>query len=264
MVLEIARISTADGAYSNDPLMNIDDAHRLAVAHRGVWLFLVLVPFGELLLVRRSVTMATCPDTFSIIGEHHFGREDDDAAAARALREELPGLVHVGSRLTIFTLRDQPRWFLYDYPASSARGARYDRCLIREYVVALEANRTEAVALLAAGREREQEHEAAQWRFEPLDTAARMLQKKARSFCAPELFAPALLDSVGDVCERLRVRLGGKWPHGCGEVRRWAPARIAAPTLSQKYDLRNVVVGGTQPARRAAGQRRRRLVESTG
>ena len=92
--------------------------------------------------------MATCPGALSIVGEHHQGAEEDEKCAARAIVEELPGLQPLmrNRRMQLHLLRKRPRWFLFDYPLGPSPSAtpRYDRCLIAEYVLRLEANATEA------------------------------------------------------------------------------------------------------------------------
>ena len=126
--------------------MPIDAVHRAGLPHKGVWLH-VLSADDHLLLVKRAPSMVTCPSLWSIIGEHHFMREEDDAAAARGVREELPGLAPLRrtGKLTLKPLRERPRWFLFDYPlrpAGSSRSgsgggdeaARRDRCLVSEYL----------------------------------------------------------------------------------------------------------------------------------
>ena len=197
------------GAFLPGGLIPIDAAHRAAVPHRGVWLH-VLSSDGSMLLVRRAKTMSTCPGALSIVGEHHQGAEEDEKCAARAIVEELPGLQPLlrSRRMQLHLLRRKPRWFLFDYPLAPGPDAtpRYDRCLITEYVVRLDANATEALELLDAGRTRELEHETSQVSFEPLGAFARRLVTAPGDVCAPELLPLCLLDSLADVCGWLRTR----------------------------------------------------------
>ena len=106
----------AAGNFAGDGLIPIDAAHRQGVPHRGVWLHVLTEADGCLLLVHRSPQMVTCPASWSIIGEHNAGREEDSDCARRAVREELPGLAPLlaTSRLRIEPLRSQRRWFLFD------------------------------------------------------------------------------------------------------------------------------------------------------
>ena len=215
------------GAFLMDGLLPIDAAHRAAVPHRGVWLH-VLSADGAMLLVRRAKTMYTCPGALSIVGEHHQGAEEDEKCAARAIVEELPGLHPLlrSRRTQLHLLRRKPRWFLFDYPLAPGPNAtpRYDRCLITEYVLRLEANATEALELLEAGRARELEHETSQVLFEPLGAFAQRLLTAPGDVCAPELLPMCLLDSLADVCGWLRKRssrarssLADALPAGCNE-----------------------------------------------
>ena len=112
-----------NGSYIPGPSVEIDEAHRAAVAHRGTWLF-VLSSDNQLLLVKRSERMATCPSKLSIIGEHHVQRESDAQCAQRAVAEELPFFVSLrGMKLTPRTA-EPARWFVYDY-----HDGRIDRCV---------------------------------------------------------------------------------------------------------------------------------------
>ena len=196
---QIAQIG-ADGRFLPGPLFGIDGAHRSGMLHRGVWLH-VLSADDELLLVRRSPTMKTCTGLKSIIGEHHQGRERDIECAARALREEVPGLINAWPGLSPRLLRERPRWFLFDYPGPISRT---DRCLISEYVVRLPANASVAMQAIHAGRARELENEASELGFEPIASVWHALRRQPQSFCAPTLLPLALLDSISDLCLRQR------------------------------------------------------------
>ena len=242
-----------DGQFLLNGAIPIDAAHRAALPHRGVWLH-VLSADGALLLVRRASTMATCPGLMSIIGELHQHVEDDDICAARAVREELPGLAPLlGTQMSLRPLRPRSRWFLFDYPpATPESAARYDRCLITEYVAMIDANSTEALRLLTAGREGELEHEASTSKFYPLGEFARWLQQKPAEFCAPELLPAALLDSLASMCAMLNALRPTHMPAGCNEapmLGRWTamdypqfrPSRSAA--LPERLDLHRVSRG---------------------
>ena len=113
----IAPIDASGAFLDGNGLVPIDAAHRSALPHRGIWLH-VLTQNYELLLVRRSSKMATCPDSLSIVGEHMSGREKEEHAARRGIREELPGFVSLlgTPALTLTPLRPgrSSRWFLYD------------------------------------------------------------------------------------------------------------------------------------------------------
>lgn len=190
----IARIDES-GLYLPGPLIPIDTVHRLGILHRGVWLHIVSSD-AKLLLVRRSMVMATCPGLLSIIGEHHSGRETDEDCAERALREEMPGLVNAFWNVDPELVRPRPRWFLFDYPGGVPR---YDRCLISEFVARLPVNASTALAAIHRHHDHEHEHEASEVFFEPLATLWRRLRHEPERFCASELLPLALRDTLSDL-----------------------------------------------------------------
>ena len=226
----IAPVDT-NGSFLTGPVVGIDAAHRSALLHRGVWLH-VLSSDGALLLVRRSSTMKTCPNTLSIIGEHHSGRELDDDCAARALKEELPGLAPLWP--TFRRLRARPRWFLFDYAAAGDRGARFDRCLITEYLVHLSLNQTAALTAIRGSNGNEHELEATEHLFLPMHVVARMLRRAPDQFCAQEHLPHALLDTVADIC--FLIHCGS--PLGARAA--W---RAAIPAMPETFDPSRVVRG---------------------
>jgi hypothetical protein len=104
-----------DGAFLVGGSVPIETAHRTAMPHKGIWLH-ILSADAQLLLVRRAASMVPCGGQLAIIGEHHQGRESDDACAVRGLKAELPGLASLrrSGRLRLFPLLPEPRWFLFD------------------------------------------------------------------------------------------------------------------------------------------------------
>jgi isopentenyldiphosphate isomerase len=87
--LEMIDISS-DGHLGKNPteITGIDRAHRQAIRHRGVWVFIVNEN-KHLLFAKRSDHSITCPSTWSVIGEHcHFG-ESYYHCAQRCIEEEL-------------------------------------------------------------------------------------------------------------------------------------------------------------------------------
>jgi len=188
-----------------DGRVGIEDAHRRAVMHKGVWLH-VLTSDNHLLLLRRSSSMATCAGGLSIVGEHSWLGESDERCARRALREELPGLARAAasSAASLHPLRAVPRWFLYDYPD----GLRHDRCLISEWLLSLGINGTHAQALLRQHAATSQPSaEASDMRVVSIAEYARRLLHESHSFCAPGLLPAALVDSLADVCHVLRTKV---------------------------------------------------------
>ena len=85
--LQVCDPSLGTDAYVADSFLHIDAVHRTGAPHRGVWLF--VVSEGRVLLVHRSARMVTCPDTWSLVGEHNQPGESYVDAARRGLMEEL-------------------------------------------------------------------------------------------------------------------------------------------------------------------------------
>ena len=210
--------------------------------------------------------MATCPMTFSLVGEHSQGIEQDEDTADRGLREELPGFMSLKmtGRISIHRIRKKPRWFLYDYPVADASAApRYDRCLMSEYLFRLRANATEALDLINGGRDRELEHEMNMSRFEPFGEVARRLSQSPDRWCAPELFPYAILDSLADICALLRSQPERRamLPAGCDEkpLRGRGRTTAAAASMSERFDLHRIVraaswATSTRPPRRTTDE----------
>ena len=67
---------------------SIDTAHRQGALHTGHCLFLMDAN-EKLLFLKRSSQVVTCPDTWSILGEHSIAGEESIEAVTRALQEEL-------------------------------------------------------------------------------------------------------------------------------------------------------------------------------
>ena len=128
---------------------------------------------------------------------------------------------------------------------------------------------TEALALLAAGRQREHEHEASGLELVPLGQLVRRLRRHPEQFCAPELLPAALLDTYSDVCAALsdECRRTGcadaPLPAGCSKSELLAaPSRPARSALPETLDLQRVVRGrnhSTTMRRQLSGGRQRRL-----
>ena len=237
------------------------------------------------MLVHRSPKMVTCPGSWSIVGEHHSGRETDEQAAVRGLREELPGLAPLlGTRIRLLPLRRVPRWFLFDYPPTPDGSRRYDRCLISEYVVHVSANASEALSLLRGGASAELEHESSRMEMVPIGQLVRRLKRHPESFCAPELLPAALLDSYADLCKMLDGSRSSSGPSslrdaaaanavGCSIPRHaFALDSRQPPALPERLDLKRVIRGRPQSnssdasarvAWAAAGQRARQLRATT-
>ncbi|KAL3817475.1 hypothetical protein ACHAXA_001482 [Cyclostephanos tholiformis] len=73
---------------------NIDVAHRRGELHVGHVLFVMDVG-GYVLFLKRSTNVVTCPDTWSVLGEHANIDESPHDAAMRGIAEELGFVVVV-------------------------------------------------------------------------------------------------------------------------------------------------------------------------
>ena len=73
--------------------VSIDEAHRGGKLHVGHVLF-VMDDAHNLLFLRRSRDVITCPGTWSVLGEHANGNETPMQVVLRGIREEL-GLVRL-------------------------------------------------------------------------------------------------------------------------------------------------------------------------
>ena len=73
----------------------IDVAHRNAYLHTGHCVF-IMDASGLLLFLKRSPDVVTCPNTWSILGEHTKANENPFDTVARGIEEEL-GLKHIRS-----------------------------------------------------------------------------------------------------------------------------------------------------------------------
>lgn len=108
-------------------LRPLDEVHRQALTHRGVWVFVVNVA-GQVLLLRRPATMMTCPETWSVVGEHNKPGESYLQAGRRGVAEELGWSLEQVAGMDI-TLLGAPTFFEQRYPGAARSGAvaRTDR-----------------------------------------------------------------------------------------------------------------------------------------
>ena len=112
--------------------LSIDAAHRQGVLHTGGVLY-VMDSSDKLLLMKRSSTVVTCPNTWSILGEHSIIGEDANDLPIRALKEEL-GLA-VLRRVQMQNLTEHPLYYIRHYGARN--GNRIDRQLTYMWLVKL-------------------------------------------------------------------------------------------------------------------------------
>ena len=104
-----------------EALQPLDLVHRQGRPHKGVWVFVVNAA-GQMLLLRRSAHMMTCPNTWSIVGEHNQPGESYLQAGRRGVAEELGWSVEQVARMPL-SLLGAPIFFEHSY----ANIARTDR-----------------------------------------------------------------------------------------------------------------------------------------
>jgi len=109
---------------------NIDVTHRQGMIHTGAWIHLVDTSLSQnpkVLLLRRGKGLVTCPDTWSLIGEHAYRDETPVATVERALLEELgpKALQAVQRQGSITNLTAAPVYYERQY--GPGNGNRIDR-----------------------------------------------------------------------------------------------------------------------------------------
>lgn len=112
---------------------SIDAAHRKGLLHIGGVVY-VMDAHGRFLLMKRSSSVVTCPDTWSIVGEHSVVGEDAKNLPIRALEEEL-GLLVSDFDVEIQSLTEYPLYYIRHYGARN--GNRIDRQLTYAWLVKL-------------------------------------------------------------------------------------------------------------------------------
>ena len=75
-------------AYIEGNVVDIDSAHREGLPHRGVWA-VVIDGKQRVVLIKRGKDTVTCPETWSIVGEHNDPGETYFEALRRGVEEEL-------------------------------------------------------------------------------------------------------------------------------------------------------------------------------
>lgn len=69
-------------------LVSIDDAHKQGLAHKGNWIY-VVDSLHRIFVLKRGPQLVTCPNSWSLVGEHAFGDETMLETTQRGIREEL-------------------------------------------------------------------------------------------------------------------------------------------------------------------------------
>jgi hypothetical protein len=106
-------------------LSSIDEAHRQGLIHSGAWMWIEDVD-GKVLVLKRSPHLVTCPNSYSLVGEHAQGFEVPYETWRRAIREEL-GEAMLGHIKSVEHLQGSPVYYFRDYGIQNSN--RIDRQL---------------------------------------------------------------------------------------------------------------------------------------
>ncbi|KAL3945062.1 MAG: hypothetical protein SGBAC_000853 [Bacillariaceae sp.] len=121
----------------------IDTIHKLGYLHTGAWMVVLdtnaTVQDAKILMLKRSADVVTCPNFWSLLGEHSNRDEKPNDFAIRGMREELgerfyDQFIQTGGKIK--PLLDQPIFFKRDY--NTSRGKRMDRQI--NYIFTIEMN----------------------------------------------------------------------------------------------------------------------------
>lgn len=69
--------------------VSIQVAHQKSLTHRGTWIIIVDETETSMLFTKRAANIYTCPNTWSLVGEHTRANESYVNAAVRGVEEEL-------------------------------------------------------------------------------------------------------------------------------------------------------------------------------
>jgi 8-oxo-dGTP pyrophosphatase MutT (NUDIX family) len=117
--------------YRNNGTSSLDEAHRLGLPHRGLWVLLV-DQAGMVLQLRRSAQVRTCPNSWGFIDEHPRPKESFSSAAVRALHEEL-GLSSAWLYRYVtasVNLTSHPIWEQHNHHDVSSAMPKRARCIV--------------------------------------------------------------------------------------------------------------------------------------
>ena len=119
----------------------IDKVHRNGKIHQGTWIYFLDKSLGQdfkFLVLKRAEHLITCPNTWSLLGEHNFRDEDNIETVRRGILEELgkPTLEYVLRHGRISNLTEFPVYYERDYGVNNE--GRIDRQIT--YLWMVEAN----------------------------------------------------------------------------------------------------------------------------
>ncbi|CAJ1890209.1 unnamed protein product [Cylindrotheca closterium] len=126
----------------------IDEIHKFGYIHTGAWMVVLdtntTMQDAKILMLKRSAHVVTCPNYWSLLGEHSNRDEEPTDFAIRGMREEMGEqfyrqFLHTGGKIK--PLLNHPIFFKRDYDTPD--GKRMDRQI--NYIFTIEMNTPSAV-----------------------------------------------------------------------------------------------------------------------
>jgi 8-oxo-dGTP pyrophosphatase MutT (NUDIX family) len=82
-------VTSTNSSSSASKEIPIDEVHVKGLVHFGAWIFVTDVTNQKVLLLKRGPQLVTCPNSWSLVGEHALGDESPLTTAERGIAEEL-------------------------------------------------------------------------------------------------------------------------------------------------------------------------------
>jgi isopentenyldiphosphate isomerase len=118
-------LDVAKDLVARDKLYSIDDAHRQGLIHCGTWIW-ISDSEGKVLVLKRGPHLVTCPNSYSLLGEHTLGLEKPEETVRRGIKEEL-GAAMLRHIKAVELLPASPLYYFRDYGTQNSN--RIDRQL---------------------------------------------------------------------------------------------------------------------------------------
>jgi isopentenyldiphosphate isomerase len=129
----LAPVNITTTLETDQNLVPIDIVHRQGLVHTGMWMY-VVDSQNSILVMKRGPQLITCPNMWSLVGEHTLGMESPVDTVLRGIQEELGSdIISYISFMKPLTLL--PLYYLRDYGPSN--GNRIDRQVTWSYWVQL-------------------------------------------------------------------------------------------------------------------------------
>lgn len=152
----------------------IDAVHRNGLIHAGAWIQVLDSPLStspNTLLLRRGEKLVTCPESWSLVGEHAYRDESPLETMRRGIKEELGSrfLQYVDKHGSIREITDSPVYYERHYGESN--GNRVDRQVTYLWLVEMnsEKNNDPIERIQKPNDLLELDHEVGDHLWKPLD-----------------------------------------------------------------------------------------------